>query len=113
MTSKGTVLKKQTVTSHIMPIKRLWASSVSDLFILAQIWRKANQDIIYCLKEATNDVLVVRSQLDVCALGVFATKHLRHNMSIRDCSHAGKSIVFSFAGINLTSVFLNSSLCTL
>jgi len=38
ITSKGTVLMKQTAKSQHIPIKRLCASSASDLVMLSQIW---------------------------------------------------------------------------
>jgi hypothetical protein len=44
---------------------------------------------------------------------MFASQEIGDNMSIGDCGHGGKSVVFRFALIDLTAVSLNSSLRSL
>ena len=63
-------------------------------------------------EETTHNVLRVWGKFNIGPFRVFTSNHFGNNMCIRNGGHTCKAIVFSFASIDLISVFFNSGLCS-
>lgn len=55
----------------------------------------------------THDIFGIGCQSNVCTLWMFLAKYICHDVSIRNCSHGRKAIVFCLAGINFLAIILD------
>ena len=55
------------------------------------------------------NVFGIRSQLDCCPFWMFSLKQFCDDVSIRYSSHARKTVILSFASVNLVAVFFDGS----